>query len=583
MTTGQHDNHPAKSGGASLASPEMQALLRQFGQAWNSVTFYGVSHKITRQALDNLFLLLGNFLAARPAITFSIADNGLLVDGAAADSRNAAVAAFAKRLAQAGLDNFDLMRGVSREELQALFEILATPPDRLKAEGSMPDILAKRGLTHVPAHVASFRRITDSELVLTRDELKHVQELAAAGSGTAAEATKSVEQIVAFLKGNGGGGAGEQADAGPGRDVSADGAPAPASSPETDAAKLAELILSSADIRAASQVEGGESLVDLVVGSLRRQVAGLLESPAASTKQGRKNVAKTLLVLEKTVLERLREMAGGAEADLSSVEEVLEEAQTDLAVDSLASDYLKKRAAMEAAEKKVVRFLKRNSGRERAAEGALQEQLLEGGLEPSEWKQLVVSAKPARGGGGRGLGGGSGGGMETLVRLLAEMDAVLQSKDGDAAERRRKVAEVVGKIDCQAAAVAEKAERRLDEMAAVVGEVSRAAGSQEAKQREMSRRRLLEVLAEVVQELFQPLSVVNATVEMLLSHRLGSINDEQESMLRLSDSNSKRLAHLADRLRSICGNPTDRTPDKEILADVYGGSSLSAAPVRPNG
>jgi hypothetical protein len=553
--------------------------MRQLGQAWNSTTFYGVAHKITRQSLDEVFSLLEPVLSAQPSLTFSLVENGLLVEGKAVDLRNAPIAAFAKRLGQFGLDNFDLVRGFSRQELQAFFEILGTPPDRLKTEGSIPEILSRRGLAHVQVRVASFQRITDSDVVLKKEDL--MQELSAAAAAGSGETSKSIEQIVAFLKG-GTGAPASGGESGAGTKEGAGGGSATVSSPETDAGKLAELILSSTEIRAAVEAAGGESLMDLVVGSLRRQVADLFETPAARTKQGKKNIAKTLLVLEKALLDRLRDMAGGAAMDTTPLEEAFEEAQNDLAADSLASDYMKKRAAMEAAEKKVVRFLKRNAGKDGAAEAALHERLLEEGLKPGEWKQLQVSVKPpardGTAGGGSGIGAGNGPGMEMLVNLLAEMDTVLLSQKGDAEERRQKIEEIAEKIDRQAGAVADSVEKHLDDMAAVVDGLTYAVENHDQQQREMSRRRLLEVLAEVVQELFQPLSVINAAVEMLLARHLGAINEEQAALLRLSNSNGQRLAHLADRLRSICGNPAGRTPDGKILDKVYAGASAAGLP-----
>ena len=93
--------------------------------------------------------------------------------------------------------------------------------------------------------------------------------------------------------------------------------------------------------------------------------------------------------------------------------------------------------------------------------------------------------------------------------------------------------------------------------------------AEQQQQKDMSRRRLLELLAEITQEIFQPLSVIRGTNEMLLRGVLGVIAADQAAMLQLSEASTERMQHLAEQLRDICGNPKGRSPDAKVLDSIY--------------
>lgn len=554
-----------------FAPQDLQEFVRLLGQVLGAAGLYGINHKIVQQALTDSYARLAGFLQAHDSLSFAVVEGNLLLEGCSIDTRNPQAAGFVKRLQVQNVESFDLVKTVTREELGKLLEILATPPDKLKADGTFAEVLAKRGLGNVRANTVSFQKVSQTDLVMKKDDL--INELAnvAATVAGAPEKPKTIEQIVAFLKGDVGG------DGTGGRGGGKDGG-----SPEADADKLADMILKAADIRQdTAQVEGGESLVDLVVGSLRRHAQQLLDSPAARTQQGRKNIAKTLMLLEKTVLDRLRTMAGEAEVNADPVIEAIEDMKNDLQVDALATDYMKKRAQVEGVEGKILKYLRRNAGRENAAAG-LQDRLMAEGLTPAGWQQLQVRSgsetppvPPPGGGGGAAsaAGGGPAGGIgmesvQMLAMLLTQLDSMLDpTKAQGGAET---LPDVVKKIDENVTQVTEQTEKQLTELAGVVGSMAAVAETADQQwQQALSRKRLLEILAEITQELCQPLSVINCTLDMMVSKRLGDINESQQEMLELSAKNGVRLQHLVEKIREICGNPESRTPDKAILDMVY--------------
>ena len=85
----------------------------------------------------------------------------------------------------------------------------------------------------------------------------------------------------------------------------------------------------------------------------------------------------------------------------------------------------------------------------------------------------------------------------------------------------------------------------------------------------LTRKALLELLAEIVQELCQPIAVINCSTEMIRSKNLGDITDLQKDMLDLVCTSGEKLKQLTDRLLEISGLPSTMSPDEEIQTSLY--------------
>ena len=86
----------------------------------------------------------------------------------------------------------------------------------------------------------------------------------------------------------------------------------------------------------------------------------------------------------------------------------------------------------------------------------------------------------------------------------------------------------------------------------------------------MSRESILAMLAEIGQEICQPLAVIKCSLDMILSKALGEISAMQKEMLDLAVESGSRVEMLANKLIEISGMPKGTKPDTEILDDVYG-------------
>ena len=81
---------------------------------------------------------------------------------------------------------------------------------------------------------------------------------------------------------------------------------------------------------------------------------------------------------------------------------------------------------------------------------------------------------------------------------------------------------------------------------------------------------MLAMLAEIGQEICQPLSVINCSLDMVRGKALGPLTPPQEEMLALAAESGARLDMLANKIIEISGVPKGTKPDSEILDDVYG-------------
>jgi hypothetical protein len=373
-----------------------------------------------------------------------------------------------------------------------------------------------------------------------------------------------VEQIMAFLKGDV-----EPSENNPLRSVEA---------AASNAEMLADMIMKSAVIREqAPDLGHGESLGGLIVGCLRRTFNSLSEDPVTRTQKGKKTLTKTLVLLEKEILEKLRTMAGdntGAEAEL---EEAVSEMQDEVAIDSMAEQYTKKMEAVEDSEKRLLRYIKRK-GVDAASESGLREKLLENGVSSEGWRELIVKSgalnNTGAGAGGEGSGSGPGEGSDTgrvLALLLTQLSEIVDTKKGP--ESKNELSKTIDKLESEIDKTVAKTEQKIqalsEEARRLETEEESAKEDGEGTAKKMSRHEILTSLAEIGQELCQPLAVINCSVGILASNRLGELSEPQRQTLQLAAENGNRLSILVDKLMSISGLPSDLNPDQNIIRKLY--------------
>jgi len=512
-------NHKAPAGEHGIAR-DVVDLIQVIGQSLNMVILYGVDHKVARNAMHLSHAVLAGFIERHGPIHFSVAEGDLLVNGLSATEASLA-GSLAGRLTKLSLLSFVIEPGFSREEQQKLFTVLLSAPTQSGATRNGADLVTALGFEHMQAKTFAYRRV-DESVIPVPDEIKPAPEVT-----PPSPPAPNLDGVLAFLKDD-----------------------ATAEDP-----RAAE------DIR--QLASDSEKLAELIVGCIGKVVGQVATDPAIKTQKGRKQVKRSLLVLEKALLERLHAFAG--KDAVKAAERVIEAAAEELDVDALTSKFIKSKQAADESAGKLRRVLER-TGNDPAQAEELRERLMEQGLTPEGWRELKIDAKAA-GSGGEGQGTETGG-IKTLALLLARfgetIDQSVSAPPGPPAPETKSLIDDVGR---QLSAMAEATEQKIVSLKAML------AGADTA--RPLPRKLLMETLAEIAQEINQPLAVITGTIAMIRSQRSGPLNETQGEILSMAAASADRMGHLVSCLTRIAGTPASMTPDPVILGAVY------AAPATP--
>ncbi len=487
-------------------------------------------------------------------------------------------------------------RGIALAELQRFVDILvagAPAPDS-GAEDPVQALVEVAG-AHIGFRTFRDREMSEDDVVLSR------QELAAAGVAAAEGDAVSSEDVLAYLAGrekpavadaSGPLVAADDSLASGGRGISAAAADG-ISRLAADTKRLAALVLQAA--RAQPADAGG--LAQALTQAMNRAFEVWHREAGAKTQTGRKRTRKQLRALEREVLDLLEtalpEDAARAAAG-QAVRETTEALDDALHVDVLAAEYLRRVKAMEQTEQRLQRYLHTRGGEADAA--GLVARLQDGGLTPEHLEPLLGApaasaaggaeaggdVEPGPGGGPGGSGahagsgpGGGGAGLEVLLEAMpaaaamrggvgsgsgaGEGDELDRLLDGVQGELQAIMDRAAGSIRFLTDAVQADAQsvQALEDEAAAAGRPLR-----------LTRGRLLELLAEIVQELCQPLSVVQCTLDMLASGRMGEVSPGQVEMIALATESARHLQALIDGLKAVAGNPDALAPDRDLIQRV---------------
>jgi hypothetical protein len=321
-----------------------------------------------------------------------------------------------------------------------------------------------------------------------------------------------------------------------------------------------------------SALKDSKSFSRLVIDSLKRAYEGLLKDPSIKTQKGKKNLARTLLALEEQILKKMNDVTEGglSDEDTKKITDAIEEMDDELKIDSLADEYTKKKNAVRSSEDRILRFMKKK-GMEDIGQTELREKLAEGGISDEEWNELLLRS---------GVHGtqddslvGVGAAVGHLAALLVKMeDRFVKNKPADSRLSDEELNKTVHEVDQEVTNIVVRTEKKIENLVDTI-RADRAAGAEddkkEGKQPTLSRAKLLELLAEAVQELCQPLSVINCSIDMIKSNALGAVTEPQKEMLELASSNGERVVKLVNKLMEISGVPKTMKPDAGIQAALY--------------
>lgn len=555
----------------------------------NTMNSYWLSASDTKNAIDECYAVLGTvFESSGKEVMFTVVNETVTVDNETFADEDHLITVFIEHLRACDITSFALKKGMPRDEFGKLIEILDARPDEIEMLGGFASLLEQFELTHARAIAVRYERVTDDDAVVSKEQL---------GADVLTD-EEVAQKILEFLK---------DTDAG-GEQVAKILREA-AANPE----KMADLILEASGGEGegegeAEAVEETKEEIEAVVAKLQHTFETLLADPAAQTPTGKKRLLTTIGKLEKEMLKKLKD--AGKVKSAKAVADAVAVMRDELKMEALAAEYMKKRKAIVESERRILRYMKAK-GLDKVAETELEEKLAEAGLDGQGWNELVVKSGgpgapgvPGAGGGLAGLGaalgipgmgggpggpeGGAGAGAGTgpgvgfgftdlsmgqLATLLDHLEGkIKQAEEGAVSpDDVKDIAGTMEQVNKEMDTLLESTEQKLT---ALVGEVlSEEAGGdeelREKKSRGLTKRDVLRILAEIVQELFQPLSVVNCSIDMVVSKALGEVTSSQVDMLKLAREGTSRIQVLIDDLNKISGLPDTKTPDKKIMAFLY--------------
>jgi hypothetical protein len=239
-----------------------------------------------------------------------------------------------------------------------------------------------------------------------------------------------------------------------------------------------------------------------------------------------------------------------------------------LEITAQAANYLEQRNAIMRQHTAMVDMVRRCADDPSSLED-LRQQLLASGLSQSEWRLLLAEG---------GVGGGARRDDKTIARLLQSVEELADQRAASGTRSQsmtnalesisREVDSLIQHTHGHASSLAQ----RVDADRGTVAELEqRARDSGVGLQ--LSREDLLGSLAEINQELVQPLTTSSTMLQMLSDGKMGELNPEQRDVLKMATEGMDRLEKLITYLQRISGFPVELSPDHGLLSEVYGNKS----------
>jgi len=528
----------------ATAGPQILAALSALGRALSTISTYGGAHPLTVSVTDQAYAAFAAALADRNRTVLGASGGKLTVDGVPVGADGPVLKHLEKRLAELKVTGLTLRKELSREEFSKLLLMLA---EAQGGDEGFSETLSRAGLTGVSAADVRYRMVREDEDVVKKTLLERRtrrQQLLDAESGgseapsEAETAAVHVEQVVAFLKGEVGAAAAE------GREALEHAA--------MDPRRLAQMIMEAAAVRQGDPgLADGEGLNEIVFGFLRRTFDGLRQTPRFKDPRGQVTLKRSLMLLEKNIIDKMHAVLGRPDPETDwRITEAIAHFQEELDVERVASVYFEQREAVRRSEQQIVSYIQT-----RGVEAA-RNLVHSAGMEPAEWRRLVMrSRREVEGTGNAGMGAGAGvdiaAGMGTLAVVLEKLEGLMRQDIRVPEEVNRIIEAAHEHLD----AVGQKTEKKIDALA------ERISGTIEGTANRMKTAELLTAIAEIAQELAQPLTAINTGTEMLLLEYAGEVNSEQRDLLQLSKGAAEHLHTLMDQLIEIVGFPLNRGVD----------------------
>jgi len=520
----------------SIDVKTVHEALTALGRSINMVSTYGNEHPAFVQSIDSAHEVMQKLFTERKKISIGAVKGALTVDGSPFTASGVLLKSLKHRLTQLEITGLQITRKITRKELARLVELLAC-----KDAGEFNAGIGQASLSHITAENTRYEAVQEDELVASKADLAGaggsgvlvIEDDISEAEGGSSESSVQVDQIVAFLKGD------VEGDAEGVGDELAE----LASNPD----RLGQMIMESVAIRQTTSELAGESLSDVVLGCLRRTYEGLRKQPAFQESKGIASLQKSLLLLEESMLEKMRILTGEPDPELDrQIVQAVREMDENLGFEQAAAQYVEHHEALEESKAHLKSYVQTNGI------GEAEELLANTDFPPSEWKRIVVESRKKD----RDAHLPIAAGLNTLSSVFEKLESLMKSNETDESRVKALLGEASENLGVSLDSTKEKLQtlsKQLDDTGTIGGQG-----------KEMSRKELLSSIAEISQELMQPLTAISASVEMMIGGYVGEVTLDQRDMLGIANNSSTHLTFLMKELIAIVGCPTNKGVDERF-------------------
>jgi hypothetical protein len=525
--------------------------LTALGRSINIISTYGSHHPAFIQAAEATALAMEHLFKDRKKINIGAFNGVMTLDGTTVHATGTLLKSLERRLVRLRITGLRIARGISEDELQKLAELLAT-----NEADEFVQNMSESNLSHISSEDTRFQAVHEGQAVADKGDINGTgdpgilileEDTPGTEGNGEGDASVHVEQIVAFLQGD--------------LDVEDGTVGEELEELASDPAKLGQMIMESVSIRQTASELSGESLSDVILGCLRRTYDGLRKQPAFQSSDGIANLQKSLLLLEENVLEKMRHIAGESDPEMDrQIVQAIREMDENLSVEHAATEYMEHREALEDSKQKLQEYV-RSKGADTAAD------LISNiDLPQAEWRRIVVDSREA-------TSAPVEEGLNNLAMVFEKLERLIKADEID----KSGVQDLLGQATDNLDDTLDSTKEKLELLSQQISEED--TGTIGGQGRDMNRKELLSSIAEIAQELIQPLTAIKASLEMMLGGYVGEINLEQITMLDVANNSCAHLTYLMKELVEIVGCPTNKgvderfhtTSDEVILLDKHRG------------
>ncbi len=536
-------------------SPEMMAAMGVFGKMLSIASVYGMNHPSLERPLKEAHRTLTEVLDREKKVAIGLFNQTLTINDKMITSYTVHLRALQRRLISLDAPHLVFQSGVSAEELRKLIGVLCQGGSQTE---TIQERLAAANLNNIKASKVEYVAQHEGQHLVGDEEETDDGKKNGDKKEKESAPTIQIDQIVAFLKG-----APSASGEAPSEDLQ---------QMLSDPEQLAQLIMDSVSIRQSMQsVDGGESLADVVLGCLRRTYSELGEQKKFQSTRGKKSLHKAMLLLEQTVVDKIREAIGEDQPEIDEqILNALKEAEEQRQVEILAARYADQHKKTTQLEMDIREYVKEH-GEEKAR------QIMDvTNADEQQWSTLQVElgGEPhAAHGGGKevgGQGGGNTGGesgdagesgvadlnMGALAIVLDKIDTIMHLADAPPEIAHDTIEQVRDAVQ----ETAEKFEDRIETLEAKVQQ-HETADKNNPETREKRANILLEI-SQIALKLAQPLTVISASIETAMN--VGE-QEFQKDLLEMAHEAAERMKNLMARLTKLVGYPSLQDADKNSL------------------